>query len=133
MAKKPDMFGVSGTDTVIGSSVKLKGNLTSEGDISLDGRMAGNVKSGGHVTVGVNAHITGDVAAVSVAVAGRLDGNIKVVDETHIMESGQVYGDVDTGRIQIGLGGILLGAIKMKKPEATELLDRDSIGEGRRS
>jgi cytoskeletal protein CcmA (bactofilin family) len=129
MAKKSDLFGTTGVDTVIGSGVRMRGNLTSEGDISIDGRLVGNVKSGGHLTIGVNAQVTGDVSATSVTVGGRLDGNIKAIDTTHILSTGHVYGDIDTGNLEIGLGGVFIGLSKMKPVEATEIADRTQIEE----
>jgi cytoskeletal protein CcmA (bactofilin family) len=132
MAKKTDMFGVSGNDTVIGSSVRMKGNLSSESDISIDGKLAGNVKSGGHVTIGVNAHVTGDISAASVTVGGRLDGNIRALDVTHVLSTGHVYGDIDTSSLEIGLGGVFIGVSKMKPAEATEVADRTQVDGGPR-
>ena len=120
MAKK-DPFGMTGSETIIGSSVRMKGNLTSDGDITVDGRMAGNIKSGGHVTIGVNAQVVGDVNATSVSVGGRLEGNIKALDSTSILESGQVLGDIDTTSIEIAMGGIFVGVSKMKPARAREI------------
>lgn len=121
MAKKQDMFGVSGTDTIIGSGVKLKGNLSSETDITIDGDLVGNIKSGGHLTIGVNAHITGNLAATSITIAGRVDGNVTSVDSTSITEAGQVNGDISCSRIEIAMGGIFVGASKMKPLKASEM------------
>jgi cytoskeletal protein CcmA (bactofilin family) len=132
MAKKSDMFGVSGTDTIIGSGVKLRGNMSTETDITIDGRMVGNVKSGGHVTIGVNSQVTGDVSATSLTVAGRLDGNVKVLDATTIMATGHVYGDIDTTSLEIALGGIFIGVSKMKAASATEVADRTDLEESKR-
>lgn len=127
MAKKNEMFGAATGETVIGSSVKLKGNLNCEGDITIDGKMAGNIRSGGHVTLGVNAHVTGDISATSATVAGHLDGKLKAVDALSVLESGQINGDVSTGRLEVSLGGIIIGNLKMKPVEATEIEDRVDI------
>lgn len=127
MAKKTDVFGVSGTDTVIGSSVKLKGNLTSDGDITIDGRMIGNIKSGGHITIGINAQINGDISGTSVAIGGKLQGNITSLDTVSITESGQVNGDIQSSRLEIAMGGLFIGSSKMKPIEATEVADREQV------
>lgn len=121
MAKKQDVFGVSGTDTVIGSSVKLKGNLSSETDITVDGTLVGNIKSGGHLTIGVNAHITGNLSATSITIAGQVDGNVLAVDSASVMETGQVHGDISCSRLEVGMGGVFVGMSKMKPLKATEL------------
>lgn len=127
MAKKTDVFGVSGTDTVIGSSVTLKGNLNSDTDVTLDGKLAGNIRSGGHVTIGVNAHVIGDIQASSAAVAGKLEGNIKATDSASIMETGHVRGDIDATRLEVSLGAIFIGSSRMKEPKVTEIEESRSL------
>lgn len=127
MAKKTDVFNVSTTDTVIGSGVKLKGNVTSEGDIAIDGSLAGNIKSGGHVTIGVNGRIGGSIQAISLTVAGYVEGDVKANDSVSIMESGQVHGDIDTGRLEIGMGAVFIGTSKMKPVAAAEVADRTEV------
>lgn len=129
MAKKQDLLGVVGAETVIGSGVKLRGNLVSDGDIIVDGALAGNIKTKGNLTIGVNAHVTGDVTADSVSVAGHLDGNVRASDSTTIAETGQVNGDIATGRLHIDMGAIFIGASKMKPVEASEIADRASLEE----
>jgi cytoskeletal protein CcmA (bactofilin family) len=108
MAKKTDVFNVASIDTVIGPGVRLKGNLSSEGDIAIDGVLAGNLHSGGHVTVGVN---------------GQIQGNIKAEDSVNLMETGQLHGDIDTTQLEVGMGAIFIGTSKMKPAAATEISD----------
>ncbi len=121
MSKKTDVFNVASIDTVIGSSVRLKGALSSDGDIGLDGTLTGDVKSGGHVTIGVNGRITGNIDAVSVQVAGRVKGNIVAADSVALMETAQLHGDIDTSRLEIASGAVFSGTSKMKAVEATEV------------
>ena len=125
MAKKTDVFNVSSLDTVISSGVKLRGNLTSDGDVSIDGALAGNIKAGGHVNIGVNGRIGGSIDATSVAIAGAVEGNIKATDSVSLMETAQLHGDIDTGRLEIALGAVFIGASKMKPVHATELPTTD--------
>jgi cytoskeletal protein CcmA (bactofilin family) len=129
MAKKHDLLGVAGADTVIGTGVKLRGNLVTEGDILIDGTLTGNVKSRGNLDIGVNAHVTGDVSAESITVAGQLDGNIRATGDTTIAETGQVTGDIATGRLHIDMGAIFIGTSKMKVIQASEVATRE-LNEG---
>jgi cytoskeletal protein CcmA (bactofilin family) len=127
MAKKTDVFNVSTTDTVIGSGVKLKGNVSSEGDIAIDGVLAGNIKSGGHVTIGLNGRIGGSIQATSATIAGYVEGHITASDSVSVMESGQVHGDIDTGRLEIALGATFIGTSKMKPLIAAEVAERTEV------
>lgn len=124
---KTDVFNVSSIDTVIGSGVKLKGNVSSDGDIAIDGALVGNIKSGGHVTIGVNGHIVGSIHATSATIGGYVDGNVTASDSVGIMESGQVHGDIDTGRLEIAMGATFIGTSKMKPVVAAEVTDRTEV------
>ncbi len=121
MAKKQDVFTVSGIDTAIGSTVKMRGNLVSDGDVAIDGSLIGNIKSGGHVAIGMNGEVQGNIDAASVMSAGRVEGNVTALDSVGLLASGQVYGDIKTGRLEIAMGAIFIGTSKMKPAEATEL------------
>lgn len=127
MAKKTDVFNVSSIDTVIASGVRLKGNLSSDGDIVIDGALTGNIKSGGHVTIGVNGRIGGSINAVSITVAGHVEGNVTATDSVSVMESGQIHGNIDTGQLEIAMGAIFIGTNKMKLAEAAEIVERTEV------
>lgn len=125
MARRNDLLGVAGAETIIGTGVKLRGNLASEGDILVDGTLAGNIKTRGNLNIGVNAHVTGDVSAESVTVAGQLDGNIRAADATTIAETGQITGDIITTRLHVGMGAIFIGTSKMKPVQVKEVASRE--------
>src|SRR4051812_13036882 len=114
MTKPADVFNASSTDTVIGSSVRLKGNVSSDGDIAIDGVLAGNIKSGGHVTVGPNGRVGGSIRAISASIAGDVEGDVVASDSVSILESGQVRGDIDSGRLEVSMGAVFIGTSKMK-------------------
>lgn len=127
MARKTDVYSVSNIDTVIGSGVSLKGNLISDGDVAVDGTLAGNIKSGGHVTIGVNGRIEGNIQATSAEVGGKIEGTIRVLDAVSLLETAQVQGDIETGRLQVALGAIFIGTSKMKPVQATEIATREDV------
>lgn len=123
MAKKDDILGVSSADTVIGSGVKVKGNLISEGDVVVDGLMSGNIKAGGNITLGVNAHVLGDVIGQNVRVAGTLNGNISASESTSITETGEVAGDIATTILNVESGALFIGTSKMKRSVPAEIIE----------
>jgi cytoskeletal protein CcmA (bactofilin family) len=119
VAKRHDLIGIDSADTVIGSGVKLKGNLVTDGDIVIDGSLQGNINAHGNVTIGVNARITGNISGRNIAIAGNLQGNIKAIEQTSISETGGVTGDINTKSISIGAGAIISGSISMPKAAGT--------------
>jgi cytoskeletal protein CcmA (bactofilin family) len=129
MAKKSDIMNVSTIDTIIGSGVRLRGNLSSDGDVAIDGSLVGNIKSSGHVTVGANGRISGSIQAISVGIAGQVEGNVTAPDSVSLQESANLHGDVETERLEVTLGAIFIGTSKMKPPKATEVATRTEIAE----
>jgi cytoskeletal protein CcmA (bactofilin family) len=109
-----DALGVVGAETVIGTGVVVRGNLSSESDIVIDGTLEGNVKAGGNVTIGVNASVKGDIEATNATVAGALRGNITVEGEASILETGQVRGNIKSAGLAITSGGIFIGRSLME-------------------
>jgi len=63
------------TQSVISADLVVNGSLTSPGDIQIEGRVEGNVRSAGLV-IGDQATITGDVFAEDLTVRGRIEGCI---------------------------------------------------------
>lgn len=122
--KRDPMAGITGNETMIGTGVRVKGNLSSEHDIVIDGTLTGNVKTKGAITVGVNAHVSGNLTARDVGVAGQLHGDVKAANQTTIAETGRVIGSITTTHLTIAHGGIFVGASTMPLPEtASETIE----------
>lgn len=101
-------------ETIVGASVKLKGNLKSEGDVRILGALNGEVQTKGHVYIGKDAEIVGKVKAGSVSVAGFINGSIEAKDKLEIESTGKVFGDIKTTILVIQEGGIFSGKSEMK-------------------
>lgn len=109
MARKDDALGVSGFETVIGAGVVVRGHLTSEGDVLINGAIDGDVHTTGDVTIGGNGHLKGNITALNVTVAGQLEGNILAEGEVGIRETGRVHGDITAAGLSITSGGMFSG------------------------
>ncbi len=118
MARKShdDALGVAGAQTIIGTGVQVNGNLVSEADIIIDGTLEGSLKSGGNVTIGVNASIKANIEAENVTVAGTLFGDILANGEATILETGQVKGNIKASGLAITSGGVFIGRSIMTSP-----------------
>jgi cytoskeletal protein CcmA (bactofilin family) len=100
-------------ETIVGTSVKLKGNLKSDGDITIDGSINGEIKTKGTVNVGPNANIIASVKAKDVNVAGTVQGNIQATDRLNITETGRVFGDICANILHISSGAVFSGKSTM--------------------
>jgi cytoskeletal protein CcmA (bactofilin family) len=100
-------------ETIVGTSVKLKGNLKSDGDIIVDGVVAGEIKTKGSVKIGKNANIIANIKAKNVSVSGVVQGSIDVSDRLEILETGKVLGDVNSNVLSIAAGAVFSGKSQM--------------------
>ncbi|MEP6956251.1 MAG: polymer-forming cytoskeletal protein, partial [Chthoniobacterales bacterium] len=53
---------------VLSSGVSIKGSVKFSGELVIDGEVEGSIHSGGRLTIGKNAHITGEIRTGSVTV-----------------------------------------------------------------
>jgi cytoskeletal protein CcmA (bactofilin family) len=110
-------------ETIVGTSVKLKGNLKSDGDVIIDGVVTGEVRTKGSVKIGPNANIIANVKAKNVSVSGAVQGNVEAADRLEISETGKVLGDISANVLSIAPGAVFSGKsvmVEVHKEDVTE-------------
>lgn len=100
-------------ETIVGTSVKLKGNLKSDGDVFVDGVLTGEIRTKGSVVIGPNANIIAGIKAKNVSVAGMVQGNVEAADRLEISASGRVLGDIAANILAIEPGAVFSGKSQM--------------------
>jgi len=98
----------------VGKSVQIKGELTGNEDLVIEGSVEGHIRLAKHkLTIGANARIKAEVTAKTVLVLGEVTGNIVAEDMVDISASGSVQGDITAPRVSIADGARFNGAIDM--------------------
>jgi cytoskeletal protein CcmA (bactofilin family) len=99
----------------IGKSITIRGDVSGDEDLVIEGRVEGRVElANHHLTVGSNGHIEAEVIAKAVTIIGRVSGNVTATERTEIEQSGRVDGDLVTPRLLVQEGAQLNGGISMK-------------------
>src|ERR1700739_802384 len=114
----------------IGASLTIKGSVTGEEDLQIDGKVEGPVKIRGRLTVGCSGQLSAGVTARELAVYGKFSGNVDARDRVEIKRDGALIGDIQTARITIEDGAIFKGRIEIgrsvlnqaAKPESSPAL-----------
>ncbi|MEM1019529.1 MAG: polymer-forming cytoskeletal protein [Sphingomonadales bacterium] len=107
----------SNAPSIIGSDVEITGNVSTNGEIQLDGSVEGDVRASS-ITLGENGALNGTVSADRVIVRGTVDGSINGrVVELH--KSAKVSGDVKHETLSIEAGARVDGNFKY---------DQDPVG-----
>ncbi len=114
MFKKNDLKGgFKEVETVIGPSVKVKGNFNGQGNIVIEGILEGSLKTAGSVFVGEKAKISASVVAKEAKISGEVAGNVKIKGQLEIASSAKIFGDVECATLSIEKGASLNGKITM--------------------
>src|SRR6266498_115712 len=82
-------------ETVVGPSVKIQGDLKSEGNIKIEGQVNGKVKTSQSLFVIPGAKIMADVWAGNAMVGGDIAGNLKVSGHLVLQSTAKVLGDIN--------------------------------------
>lgn len=104
-------------ETVVGPSVVVEGDFSSDGKILVKGTVSGNVKTSHLLTVEEGAKILANVRAGSAHVAGSVKGNMWINDLLELTSTSQILGDVHCKTLVVEAGARIHGKVVMKEVE----------------
>jgi cytoskeletal protein CcmA (bactofilin family) len=114
---------------VVGAGLLIKGQISGNEDLLVDGRVEGSVQLGDRMlTVGSTGKLAADVVAREVVVYGAVKGNVAAGDRIEIKKNGSVVGDLTTARIVIEDGANIKGSIEIVK--AVDAVSREKPSQG---
>ncbi|WP_298792911.1 polymer-forming cytoskeletal protein [uncultured Allomuricauda sp.] len=114
--KKPrPMTEFGGQPNRIEKNTKIKGNITSEADFRIDGKLEGNVKTSGKVVIGKDGYINGKVECVNADIEGKFNGELAVKDLLSLKASAIIEGTVSVSKLAVEPGATFNAACTMGK------------------
>jgi cytoskeletal protein CcmA (bactofilin family) len=98
----------------LGASLHVKGEISGNDDLTIDGSVEGQVRlEDRKLTIGSGAKLTADVIAGDVVVYGNLKGSARATRRIEIKKNGSVIGDLTTAQIVIEDGAYFKGSIEI--------------------
>jgi cytoskeletal protein CcmA (bactofilin family) len=108
-----------GQAAIIGQSIHIKGELTGNEDLTIDGTVEGNIElKENNLTIGPNGNIKADINAKTVTITGEAQGNVTAFEKVEIKESGKLRGNITAPRVVIADGAFFKGSVEMEKKPA---------------
>lgn len=99
----------------IGPSIFIKGDLTGDEDLVIEGRVEGKVDlKQNNVTVGKNGRVRADVFGRIVTIEGEVDGNVFAQEQAILRQSGAIRGNIAAPRVILEDGSRFKGSIDME-------------------
>jgi len=98
----------------IGKSLHVKGELTGNEDLAIEGKVEGTIALNGYnVTIAPTGHVTADIRAKSVVVGGHVKGSISTEERVEVTATGTMVGDIRAPRVVLAEGARFKGRIDM--------------------
>jgi cytoskeletal protein CcmA (bactofilin family) len=102
---KSDVLGgetTSGTSaSLIGAGTSMKGDISSNGDLRIDGTLIGNIHCSAKVVIGANGVVEGDINGQQADIMGKVSGTITVKDLLQLKGGSIVTGNLKSAKLQI--------------------------------
>jgi cytoskeletal protein CcmA (bactofilin family) len=96
----------------IGRAITVKGDVISDEDLTIDGRVEGTIALGARsLTIGAGASVQAHLNAHTITISGAVKGNVTATERIDIRETGSVDGDLRAPRVAVRDGAVLHGRV----------------------
>ena len=98
--QKEKPTGLNGT-TLISAGTTVKGDISSNSDLRIDGTITGNINSTSKIIVGATGVVEGDITGNQADVVGKVSGNIRTKDLLQLRGDCVINGNLFAGKLQV--------------------------------
>ena len=120
MFNKDTNKDIKEVETIIGPSIKVKGNFHGQGNIIIEGEVEGSIKTNNFLLIGGKSKIFANIKAKNAKINGKITGNIEINEYLELGQSAVINGDVNTKILSIAKGAIINGKCSMGEQKAEE-------------
>jgi cytoskeletal protein CcmA (bactofilin family) len=95
--------------TVLGRDARLEGDFAISGSIRIDGVFTGKISAENAVMLSEGSEVRADIEGETVAVAGRLWGNVVARGRAELGSTARVEGDITSNALVVAPGAVFIG------------------------
>lgn len=120
---------LSNSSNIIGKGTIVNGSIETFGNIRVEGKVVGDIKTKSKAAFGNSSQVDGSVLAQNAEVAGHIAGTIEVTELLVLKATASIDGDIITNKLLVESGasfngkckmGVKSKEIKIGKPETEE-------------
>ena len=97
----------------LGKNINIKGNISGDDDIQIDGKIEGDLKFKGRLDIRQSARLKGSAVAKTIYIKGAVEGKLAAGSKMFIDHTARVKGKIFTPVISVVEGAQFNGEIKM--------------------
>ena len=109
--KEAALSSIEDPDTIISEKVTIKGELSFDNLLRIDGTFEGNLNSKGKLIIGPTGKVKSDLTLSEAFIAGKVEGNITVEGRLVLRGRAEVYGNITAKTISVDEGVTLVGQV----------------------
>ena len=98
---------------LIGAGTIIVGDVTTNGDIRIDGSLTGSITVKGKLVVGLSGYVEGEAMCQNADISGSIKGKIAVSELLSLKASAKITGDIITNKIAVEPGATFSGTCSM--------------------
>lgn len=99
--------------SVLGPTLKFKGELSAEEDLMIQGSIEGSIRHSSSLTIGESGNVKANVSAEYIAVEGNVEGDIHGSQSVTVRETANINGNISSPTVSLLEGATFNGNIDM--------------------
>ncbi len=116
----PSITPVEKSHSVIGKTLFIKGEIHSDEEVLIEGKIEGKLDIKHRVVVGRNGVVNADIDAREIIIKGTVNGNVKGSYKVEIIPEGILNGNIISQRVVLAEGAVFKGNIDMTIKDSKE-------------
>ena len=104
--------------SVLISSTIIEGNIDTEMDLRLEGKVVGQITVNGKVVLGNTGVVEGTLTASEAVIHGHVKGNISIHGLLHLASTAIIEGDISASQFSVDEGAVYQGKCNIGRATA---------------
>ena len=126
----PPVRGARADQAAIGPSITIRGEVSGDEDLLIQGTVEGSVDLGHHaVEVGREGRVKANISGRIVTVEGAVEGDLRAEEQIVLRPSAEVKGDISAPRVVLEDGARFRGMVEMGEAVAAKTATKDAGGQ----
>lgn len=113
---------------LLGTGTMVKGDIHSDGDFRIDGKLTGSINCKGKLVVGTTGSVNGEIVCGNIDISGQVEGQVLVNELLSLKSTARLKGDISTSKLSIEPGAVFSGTCKMDGSGLKNMAEKQNEG-----
>lgn len=104
---------LSNSSNIIGKGTILEGSVETYGNVRIEGKVIGNIKTKSKAALGHSSQVEGNILAQNAEIEGHIKGTVEITELLVLKTTAVIDGDIVTNKLIVESGASFNGSCKM--------------------